>query len=155
MEEIDNNWLFRQVEIALSTKKRVKIRLMGESMYPFLNSRSDILVIAPFISETLCVGDVVLAKVSDQYVLHRLIEKEKQGWCKLQGDANMKIQELVHVENIIGRLVQIERNGTETIDCLSKKWQWYGQCWIKLRFCRAYLLKATSWKSRSIKKWKW
>ncbi|WP_321332913.1 S24/S26 family peptidase [uncultured Bacteroides sp.] len=152
MEEIDNNWLFRQVEIALNTKKRVKIRLMGESMYPFLNSRSDILVIAPFISETVRVGDVVLAKVNDQYVLHRLIEKKEQGWCKLQGDANMKKQELVHVGNIIGRLVQIERNGTQTIDCLSKKWQWYGRCWIKLRFCRTYLLKIILWKRRAIKK---
>jgi len=151
MKQIDNSWFFQKAEEVLKIGEQVKIRLVGHSMYPFLNSDKDLLTIAPIIPERLHVGDIVLAKVSGKYILHRLIGKTKLCWCSLQGDANIEKKELVHIKNIIGVLVLIERSGTQRIDCRSRMWRFNGWCWMKLKFCRSLLLKILALK-RHLKK---
>ncbi len=146
MEEIDNKWLFHRVESTLKNGEQVKIRLVGQSMYPFLNEQTDVLTIAP-ISGSLQVGDIVLADIGGDYVLHRLIGI-KDGWYELQGDANLKRKESVHPEKVMGILVSLDRNGTQTIHCTNTKWRLKGWLWIRLRFARKELLKVFSWRRR-------
>lgn len=152
MEQIDNKWLFERAESALKNGEQVKIRLVGQSMYPFLDEQRDILTIAPATSKRLKTGDIVLVNINDNYVLHRIIGKTKYGCYTLQGDANLKQKELVCLDRIIGILTLLERDGTQTIHCTTLKWRINGWIWVKLRFARKGLLKAFSWRRRLKKK---
>ena len=133
--------MIAQVEKALNTRRDVRIRLVGWSMYPFLSPRTDILVLAPVQPEELLPMDIVLAKTGSGYILHRLIKQEGGRWL-MQGDANVGITESASPQDIIGRLIKVERNGNKVIDCRKPLWRWKGRCWVNLCFCRRTLLHA-------------
>ena len=136
--------MFQKVEKALNNGESVRIRLVGQSMYPFLDSRTDIITISPVKRKNLHVGDVVLAKINNAYVLHRLIDITNLGWCQMQGDAIVGKKDVVRIEDVIGILIMIERKEAQNINCSKFWWRFTGRCWITLRFCRKGLLKICS-----------
>ncbi len=138
-EILNNEWMFTQVENALNARQDVRIRLVGWSMYPFLSPKTDILVLAPVQPEELRPMDIVLAKVGNNYILHRLIRQEGNNWL-MQGDANIGIEEIVSPDDVIGKLVQVERNGNKVVDYNKPQWKWKGRCWVCLSFCRGTIL---------------
>lgn len=140
MEQIDNKWLFQRVESALKNGQRVKIRLVGQSMYPFFDEQKDVLTIAPKKQKKIRVGDTVLAYYNMNHILHRVISIGKNGVYLLQGDANLKRQEKVDYKDIMGVLVSIERGHSKTIHC-NCLWRVKGTMWVKLRPARKLLLK--------------
>ena len=140
MEQIDNKWLFQRVESALKNGQQVKIRLVGQSMYPFLDEHKDVLTISPKTQKKIRVGDTVLAYYNMNHILHRVVSIGKNGLYVLQGDTNLKGQEEVDYKDIVGILVSIERGSSKTIHC-NRLWRVKGTMWVKLRPARKLLLK--------------
>ncbi len=150
-ELLDNKWMFFHVEAALKENRHVRIRLVGWSMYPFLLNKRDVLVLAACSPDDLEPMDVVLAKVGTEYILHRLIRQVGDRWV-MQGDANVGTEELVSKNNVIGRLIQVKRDGKEMTDCRTGLWRWNSRCWVSLRFCRNKLLYIYRMRDRFMRK---
>lgn len=140
MQVIDNSSVFREAAWALDGGEVVRIRLVGQSMYPFLRQDTDVLIIGPKSKKKIRVGDAVLACYNGSYILHRVVLICKSGEYVLQGDANMKRWECVNYQNIAGVLISIERSHQIVTYC-NNLWRIRGLIWIKLRFVRKLLLK--------------
>lgn len=148
METFENDWLFRLAESELKGGRSVKIRLVGESMRPFLKSESDVLTVEPADKDKLRVGDIIFIKLREDgdYILHRLIKKSDDGILVLKGDANPRGKvERVEDSLLLGTLAKVERGGKEVIDCKNNRfWRLKGLLWMRLSFCRSLLLKILS-----------
>jgi len=141
VKTINNTFLFQEAVSVLKSGKNVKIRLVGQSMFPFLHPETDILTIAPKCFNGLRVGDVVLAYYHGDYILHRIISIQKNGTYLLQGDAILKRCEWVDYRNVVGVLNSIERDNSTIICCMNCRWRVKGLLWVKMRFIRKPLLK--------------
>ena len=105
-----------QLELLRGVHERgIPLRTMvrGSSMYPFIRNR-DVLTIAPLNGRLPRLGEVVACThpVTGRLVIHRLIKKSACGWL-LQGDNCPKADGEVTSEQIIGRVIRIEREGRE------------------------------------------
>lgn len=115
----------------------VTIRVKGNSMRPFLEGRRDKVILAPF--GQLNVGNIVLAEITkSQYVLHRIIKIEGH-WLTLMGDGNLKGTEECALNNILGVVTTIVRNG-KIVDCNNLTWRILFILWTNLLPIRRYLL---------------
>src|SRR5690606_4529737 len=90
---VPNKFLFEQVLEYLKQGKQVTIPVKGRSMRPFLKE-GDRVSLKPFDRKDLTKGIIVLAKVDDQMILHRVVRYNKETiW--LAGDGNLVQHELV------------------------------------------------------------
>jgi len=138
MEIVGNDILLSQVAAAVSQGMTVKIRLVGFSMFPFLRNERDNVVLGPFKTEELKVGDVVLALCNNTYLLHRIVSVVPNGFM-LQGDANVSCEAVI-AENVVARLLSVERKSGRIVNCDSFPWRFMSFVWRKLTFARRYLL---------------
>ena len=101
----NENAKLKSIEEALSEDGFAMHNVVGCSMLPLLNSKTDrVLLISP---RALRVGDIALYKRGSDYVLHRIIEIKKQGekLYKMRGDncgfadALLKESEIIAVLN--------------------------------------------------------
>lgn len=141
MQVIDNSCVFQEAALALDRGETVRIRLVGQSMYPFLRQDTDVLIIGPKNKKKVRVGDTVLACYKGSYILHRVVSFGKSDSYVLQGDANIKKREEVNYQDIAGVLLSIERTSHQHIICCNNCWRIRGVIWIKLVFIRRLLLK--------------
>ena len=120
-KKISNSVFFAEVLEQLAVNKEVTIPLRGTSMLPLLNEKHHNLVLSSQFGE-LQKGDIVLFRLNDSYILHRIrkIEGEK---IFTQGDA-VPYGEICTKNDVVAILVKIidKRNGN-VIDCKSKSWQ--------------------------------
>lgn len=108
---IDNDILLGEICIHLSQGKRVKLRAKGNSMRPFIHGNEDILLLSQ--SDTLCKGDVVLARIEGKrYVIHRIVGIRGDR-ITLMGDANLYQTEECFRSDVYGAVECIIRNGEE------------------------------------------
>ncbi len=88
-------------------------RARGTSMVPFLRE-GDTLAIAPLENQRPRPGDVVAFSYSTQrgpnLVVHRVVGRQGTAFV-VQGDGNGCSPEIIRSENILGRLVKVERDG--------------------------------------------
>ncbi len=102
------------VDVARSVlRKGVSLRfwVRGCSMSPFIRN-GDLVTLSPLGSRLPGRGDVVafISPGTERLVLHRLLKK-KDGICFAMGD-NMPAPDLpVSLENIMGRVTRVEREG--------------------------------------------
>ena len=84
----------------------------GESMYPSIRD-GDVLTIKPVHPSLLRVGEVVFCKTASQAVAHRLVwaKRNGRGFFLLQGDRNMRPDPPVRADQIMGRVVELSRDG--------------------------------------------
>lgn len=143
MQVIDNSCVFQEAVLALERGEKVRIRLVGQSMYPCLRQDTDVLIIGPKSKTKIRVGDTVLAYHKMNYILHRVVSIGRSGDYVLQGDANIRQQEVVNYQDIAGVLFSIERPRQNIIYC-NNLWRIRGVIWIKLSFVRRLLLKVFS-----------
>jgi hypothetical protein len=82
----------------------------GFSMFPFIRD-GDTLTIAPPGDAALRVGEVVAftQPASGQLAIHRIIARAGAGWL-IRGDNSWMPDGVIPPENIIGRVVCVERN---------------------------------------------
>lgn len=137
--KLPNNILFNEVENAIRNGETVKLKLVGNSMYPILRDCRDTIILEPFNKCDLRCGAVALFKYRDTYILHRIISIENNvyNFC---GDANIGLTEVVHLDAIVALMVGVEFQSGRKLSCNSSLWRFYSYSWIKLYPFRRYLL---------------
>jgi signal peptidase I len=88
-----------------------RFRAMGGSMYPLIEN-GDVLTVAPLGRRPLCPGDVVEFRDPGHGGLrvHRVVGR-RNGACLVQGDGVAAPDGWVPLENILGRVTEITRQG--------------------------------------------
>lgn len=129
---VPNEIFLKEVSRMLSEGKSVIIRTKGTSMLPFIRGGRDSVRLSrhPDIS----VGDIVLARTSnDMYVLHRVFSFEEDKVI-LMGDGNLKGREFCNRSDVSGTVDEIIKPGGR------KKIPGNGTLWRKLLPFRRYLV---------------
>ena len=103
-----NHILIPEFERLIKLGHMVEFAPKGVSMRPFIEGERDKVILAK--CPEVKVGIVVLAKVNDTYVLHR-VYKIKGRKIILRGDGNLEGYEVCKEADIIGRVVQIKKKG--------------------------------------------
>jgi hypothetical protein len=92
---------------------RFRFRAGGASMVPFVRN-GDTLTIAPLANQPPRLGDVVAfsqpTEKGAHLVVHRVVGRQGTALV-VQGDGNGCAPEVICSENVLGRLVEVERNG--------------------------------------------
>lgn len=115
----------------------------GVSMMPLLRQDQDLLVIEKCNPTSLKKYDAVLFVRKNQkknYVLHRILKVNPDGSYWIVGD-HCSSGERVEPEQILGKLVQIKRNG-KTIEVTDKAYLFYVHLWCDFYPIRFFLLRS-------------
>jgi len=104
----------------LKKGRSVRFQAKGWSMHPFIQD-GDFITVSPVEDSSIKVGDVVFySTAEDRIIVHRVIRKyRKDGRVTMliKGDATSGPSEKVDAEDILGKVVAIERDGqTKKID---------------------------------------
>lgn len=136
---IGNEFLAEAAE-ALRQGKTVKVRIDGESMYPFIRGGKDLVELVPCDAEgELPAWCCPFYCWEGHYMVHRYIGREGDC-CLMLGDGNLARVERVRRSEVIGLLRYIYRPDGRVQDCLDAKWLRKGALWYKLRPLRRFLL---------------
>ena len=128
---VPNEILLGEVAAVLQEGREAVIIPTGNSMLPFIRGGVDRVVLRKMPS--LAVGDILLAKISDNYILHRLIAREGDA-LTLMGDGNLRGTEHCTPADVIGTVTEIIRPSGRT------RIPGKGRLWRILRPFRRYLL---------------
>lgn len=128
---IPNDLLLGEVTAVLREGREAVIIPTGNSMLPFIRGGVDRVVLSPRIEAT--VGDIVLARIGERYLLHRITAREGDA-LTLMGDGNLAGTESCTVTDLLGTVTEIIRpDGRTRIPSR-------GRLWRILRPFRRYLL---------------
>jgi len=110
----------------LSRQLRLKVPISGTSMQPTIHDGEAILIEAIEPSKVR-IGDIVLySSLSETAVIHRIINIEDSPYGRLittRGDACRQSDIPVPIERVIGRVVEVERDGqTVELGKLAQSW---------------------------------
>ena len=102
---------------------KVRFRAPGKSMQPAILD-GDCLMVEPIESAAIMVGDIILYQADERIVAHRVMNIGKGKITKIQpaapithysfilrGDASYSYDEPVYPDQILGKIVSVERNG--------------------------------------------
>ena len=121
----------------------VSLRAKGNSMYPFIVSGRDSVVLHK--QRQFCTGDIVLARIQEKgYVLHR-IYRMSGDTVVLMGDGNLCATEQCRKEDISGTVLKIMRNG-RIVNPASANERFKARLWRILLPLRRYMLAVCRWK---------
>lgn len=110
---LDNRSFFEGLEDIIREGKSVQFRLKGRSMEPFIQDGSQIRV-SPVKFEDTRLGDVVLARWRGNWILHRILFKNKD-FMYLIGDGNLVQIEKVGRNDLVATLTSVqEKDGKIT-----------------------------------------
>lgn len=122
---------------------------VGDSMYPMLRNRKDIVVLEKP-EGRLKKYDVPLYKRPDgQYVLHRILKVYQEGYV-ICGDNRFQREYPVPHTWVIGVMRGFYR-GEKYIDCNDFKYKCYVHLWCDLFYLRAFILLLKRFIRRSIR----
>jgi hypothetical protein len=135
---VENSIFLPQVVQLIQEGHKATIIARGNSMRPFIEDGRDKLVFGKV--DSLSVGDVILAEVTEgHFVCHR-IEKLVDKMVTMRGDGNVAGTEVFPEANVRAKLVQVVRKGKTYTLATSKAWKFYSSVWPKLLPVRRYLL---------------
>jgi len=124
---------------------------VGDSMYPMLRNRRDIVIVAP-VSRPLKRYELPLyRRPGGQYVLHRILHVWKEGYV-ICGDNRWEKEYPVPQEWILGVVTGFYR-GDSYISVDDPGYRAYVHLWCDFFWLRALLLKARFLGRRLKKKW--
>lgn len=93
---------------------KIRFRARGRSMAPLIRD-GDVLTVEPATSDGLRVGDVALHRIGGrQVVAHRVVgrhEEDGRPVLTTRGDASFNAPDPVREGDVLGRVVQVERDG--------------------------------------------
>ena len=125
MEHADHNMPHTmQYEEVLAQYGECITHVTGWSMEPLLHNRQSIVRVVPAEKEQLKIGDVVLYKVNDQYILHRIM-KIQGGMLVIRGDNNWFLEH-IPVSRVLGVMTGFWRRPEGSfVECSHWKYQLY------------------------------
>lgn len=137
--KVDNGFLAEATE-ALRKGQAIRIKINGQSMYPFIRGGRDIVELVPFMAaEQPELWKCYLCYWKGTYFVHRYIGIKGDA-CLFLGDGNLARVEEVERNNVIGLLNRIQRSNGKTTDCNSRWWLIKGRLWVYLRPLRIFIL---------------
>ncbi len=98
----------------------LRLTVISDSMRPLLQA-GDVAVVQPGDPKALRPGDVIVVQRSGEWITHRLVVVDKLGW-HTQGDNTRYLDAAVSADQIVGRVIAIER-GSQTIDLQQPHWR--------------------------------
>jgi signal peptidase I len=94
----------------------LRFRASGRSMYPTINA-GELITVMPIATDDVRVGDIILYRSEKSVIAHRVekIDKSFHGVTRLllRGDASESRDQPVLSEQILGRVVAVERGGRQ------------------------------------------
>jgi len=96
--------------------KSIRFQARGWSMRPFIRD-GDFIVVSPIENSSIKTGDVVFCITTENKVIvHRVIRKHEKDKDNriimfIKGDATFSSPEKVEMQNVLGKVVEVERNG--------------------------------------------
>lgn len=134
---LNNAQFFEEIDRMLQDGHSVTMRAKGNSMFPFIRSERDSVVLQR--KQEITVGSIVLARLQNgSYVLHRVYRLEKEV-VVLMGDGNLYATERCRRNEVVGVVTQIICDGQQ-VDCTSRKERFKAWVWRKLLPVRRALL---------------
>jgi len=96
----------------LSQGATVRFRPRGRSMYPSIRE-GEVITVEPVRASDVKLADIVLYRSERGLIAHRVVEIASRDArvFRLQGDASLSCDQPVAAEQILGRVVGVERNG--------------------------------------------
>ena len=94
----------------------VRFRPSGRSMYPSIRE-GELVTVEPVVASDVTLGDIVLYRSEKGVIAHRVIGTSPAQSSVLsphyflRGDASLSCDEAVGAEQILGRVVGVQRNG--------------------------------------------
>ncbi len=106
----------------LSLGLGVRFRVPGTSMHPTIR-HGDLITVEPVSPANLERGDIILYRLQDSFIAHRIVSIEERNGCGLtlilRGDAAVSDDSPVKPEQVLGKVVCLER-GHRRIDPYSR-----------------------------------
>jgi len=104
---IPNSILMEEVATLLDEGRDVTLAPKGSSMLPFIREGRDSVILRrlPDVEE----GDIVLARLEDRYVMHRVITLNRNR-LTLMGDGNLARTEICGKADVLGTVIGIVRD---------------------------------------------
>jgi hypothetical protein len=101
----------------------VRFRAPGTSMHPTIR-HGDLITVEPVASSKLKRGDIILCRLQNGFIAHRLVNIEERNGCgltfTLRGDASTTCDAPVKPAQVLGKIVRVER-GHRRIDPYSRR----------------------------------
>ena len=138
MKPLPNDIFFAQVESEIASGKSVRFKVKGFSMFPLLRNDIDEVLLSPVAGQPK-IMDIVLFRYKGKHILHRIIDV-KDGRFIIQGDGIYLTSEHCKEEDIVGVVTSIYKRGWKPFNVSSGIYRCLSMIWLKLRFCRRYLL---------------
>lgn len=130
---LPNEVLMSEIAQLLSEGREVVMTPKGNSMLPFIRGEVDkVRMLKP---DSLQVGDIVLARFGERFVLHRIVALDGDK-VTLMGDGNLKGTEQGSRSDVFGKVVEIITPHNR------RRKPGKGRLWRKALPMRRYLLKA-------------
>lgn len=138
---IPNSVLIPKIRQIINEGHTVTFTVRGFSMRPFLENQRDKVLLRPYRSEEIRVGQVVLAEVGKQvYALHRIIACDGKS-ITMRGDGNIYGTETCTLADVIGIAEAFYRKGRSRPDLISGyKWRIYSALWPSMPLLRRIIL---------------
>jgi len=100
----------------LSRGTTVRFRPAGRSMYPSIRE-GELITVEPVVASDVTLGDIVLYRCERGLLAHRVVDNRTQSSVLspyhflLRGDASLCCDQPVAAQQILGRVVEVKRNG--------------------------------------------
>ena len=123
----------------LENGNEVSLTVKGNSMYPFLISARDKVVLKKT-DPPFCRGDIVLYKCRNgKYALHRIVGIDAGGKLKIIGDGQLVADYPVCADDVIAKVISVERKGINLCE-RNIRWKLFS-CKLFLALSRKFLVK--------------
>ncbi len=129
---VDMDLFMSGIETLLGEGKEVKMTPKGASMLPFIKGDRDSVVLTTP-SRPLEVGDIVLARVGERYIMHRVFAVNGDD-LTLMGDGNICGTEICLASDVIGLVKEIHKENGKVVK------PGKGTFWRFLKPFRRYIL---------------
>ena len=136
---VHNDEFFSQVVSLLEKGQRVTIPVKGVSMLPFIRGERDLVELTAPDREALQRDDIVLFRCHGRWIMHRILKVDK-GIATIQGDGVWRGKEVVPVDQIHGRAIQILKCGVKARNPYTKGELRMVHAWQRLGWVRRYIL---------------
>lgn len=105
---VANEVLLEEAAALMNEGREVSFTPLGSSMLPFIRGGKDAVRMRKL--PQVEVGDIILIRLPGRYILHRVIEVNGNQ-VTLMGDGNIAGTEQCTLDDVLGTVVVIEKNG--------------------------------------------
>lgn len=128
----------KMLHTAFSQGKQVKLLVTGTSMVPFLRHKKDFVMLSP-VTEEPKRGQVLLYRVGDRLILHRL-RKKQAGFYVMNGDGRVQL-ERIQPEQVEAVVTEVIRQSGRCLSCDGMGFWMLSLLWWPTRPLRPVLLR--------------